>query len=99
MVQNDIEYIKNNLQKEDLSVMQQELLDCLGMESYMKLCDSFGGSNITVTTMETLRKSISKRKILEDRILYESGVLSLHQLAKTHNVCSSTAYKILKEER
>lgn len=99
MVQNDIEYIKNNLQKEDLSVMQQELYDCLGMEYYMKLCNSFSGATITVATMETLRKSIAKRKIREDRSLYESGVIGINKLAKIHNVSSTTVYNILKEER
>lgn len=96
MVQTDIEYIKNNLRKEDLSVMQQELCDCLGIEHYIELCDSFGGASITIATIETLRKAIVKRKIWEDRILYESGAVKIQQLAKMHNVCESTVYNILR---
>lgn len=99
MVLNDTEYIKNNLRRGDLSDTQQELYDCLGIEFYIKLCDSFGGANITVATMETLRKSIAKRKIREDRSLYESGGVKIQQLAKMHNVCKSTVYNILREER
>lgn len=99
MVQNDIEYIKNNLKKEDLSVRQQELCDCLGIDSYIELIHSFGGVTITVATMETLRKSIAIRKIREDRSLYESGAVKLQQLAKMYNVSSATVYNILKEER
>lgn len=99
MRQNDIEYIKNNIRREDLSIVQQELYDCLGIELYTELVCSFGGSNITVPTLETLRKAIAKRKIREDRSLYESGEIRIPQLAKLHNVCESTVYNILKEDK
>ncbi len=93
----ELRYINDNLRREDLSPAQQELYDYLGRERYIEFCESFGGISLVVSKLETLRKTIVKRQILEDMDLYESGKIGLKQLAKMHNVSSSTVYNILKE--
>lgn len=95
----ELRYIKDNLRREDLSPVQQDLYDVIGIEKYLELCDSFGGSAITLCKLETLRKTIAKRLILEDRDLYDSGMVRITQLAKIHSVCESTVYNILREGR
>ncbi len=93
----ELRYIKEHLRREDLSPVQQDLYDVLGAEQYLELCDHFGGSNITICKLETLRKTIAKRLILEDRKLYETGKVRIPQIAKMHNVSESTVYNILTE--
>lgn len=91
----ELRYINDNLRREDLSAVQKDLYDVLGVEKYLELCNSLGGSNITICKLETLRKTIAKRQILEDRELYDSGRIRIPHLAKIHNVCESTVYNIL----
>lgn len=91
----DLRYVKENLRRDDLSPIQQDLYDVLGIEQYLELCDHFGGSNITLCKLETLRKAIAKRLILEDRELYENGRVRIPQIAKMHNISESTVYNIL----
>lgn len=93
----DLRYIKDNLRREDLTPAQKEVYDILGVQKFLELCDYFGGGNITLCKLETLRKAIVKRDILKNRELYDSGRVRLNQIAKMHNVCISTVYKILKE--
>ena len=92
-----LEYVRNNLHRDDISPLQQDLYDFLGAERYIEFCDQFGGMNaFYVNKMETLRTAIAKRKILEDKDLYESKCISTKQLAMMHDVSISTVYNILK---
>ncbi len=95
-----IKYIKNNLCRDDLSSNQQELFDFLGAERYIEFCEEFGGTcSISVCKIDTIRKAIEKRKLIEDLDLYRSGCISIKQLAKMHQVSESTVYHILSEEK
>ncbi len=95
----DLRYIKENLRREDLSPVQRDVFDVLGIQKYLELCDSLGGSSFTLCKLETLKKSIARRRILEDRALYDSGTVRIPQLAKIHNVCETTVYNTLREGR
>lgn len=91
-----IQYIKNNLHRGDLSANQQDLFDFMGAERYVEFCEYFGGtSSLPVYKVETLKKAIEKRKLLEDLVLYRSGCVSIKQLAKMHQISESTVYHIL----
>ena len=99
MTIHDIEYIQDNLQKEDLSEWQQVLYDFLGAEKYVELCRQFGGiSTFSVNTIKTLEMTIKKRKIRADLDLYRSGDMSIKEIAIIHNVSQSTVYNMLAEE-
>lgn len=93
----DLRYIKEHLRREDLTPAQREVYDILGIQKYLELCDYFGGGNINLCKLDTLRKKIVKRCILEDKALYNSGSVRINQIANMHNVCRSTVYNILKE--
>lgn len=92
-----IKYIRNNLRRDDLSTVQQDLYDFMGAEKYIEFCDYFGGSHVFVYMIDTLKKAIEKRKLKEDLDLYKSGFANVKQLAKMHQVSDGTVYKLLSE--
>lgn len=95
-----MQYIKNNLRRDDLSANQQDLFDFLGTERYIEFCEYFGGtSSLPVYKIDTLKKAIEKRKLMEDLDIYRSGIVSIKQLAKMHQISESTVYHILSRSK
>lgn len=93
----ELRYINDNLRREDLSPAQQELYDYLGRERYIDFCSYFGGTNLSVYKLDTLKRRIGKRRLKEDLSLYRSGCVSLSQLARMYQITERTVYLILAE--
>ncbi len=93
---NKKDFIRENLREEDLSQEQQTLLEFLGMEKYLEMCERFGGASFSTVKLETLCCLSAKRKILENREVYRNMKLTNKQLAAMYGISLSTVYNIFK---
>ncbi len=99
IMNNDTEYLLDNLAIDDLPEKQKLLFEILGKEKYIQVCCMFGGSPICIPKEETLRVSIVKRKIRESKKLFQSGGITKEQLAMMYKVSTSTVYSIIREKK
>ncbi|MCM1539317.1 MAG: hypothetical protein NC254_13085 [bacterium] len=99
LMNNDAEYLLDDLTIDDIPEKQKLLFEILGQEKYIQVCCMFGGSQINIPKEETLRVNIVKRKIRESKELVRSGVLTIGQLAMMYKVSTSTVYGIVREKK
>ncbi len=88
-------FIRNRLKEDDLSPEQRGLFRLLGRDRYLDLCEELGRTAVSVAKLETLRRSIARRKIQENKKLYKSLKISKAQLAAMYGFSAKTVYNIL----
>ncbi len=90
----DKEYLLENLTIDDLGESQKLLFNIIGKERFVEMCLAFAGSSICI-----LNTAIAKRKIRESRGMYESGAVTMKQLAMRYKVSFSIVYGVLREKK
>ena len=83
------------LKYEDLDETQQELADCIGMESYKKLIANYAGENITVRMPDKLTLKIRNDLIRQE---YRGGA-GIRELAKKYRLSERTVRFLIAEEQ
>ena len=84
------DYIRDNLKKEDLSAEQRTLLNLLGIDIYLDMCEKYGGMTLYVAQLDNLG-------LLENKDLYKQMHMTKKQLAAMYGLSLATIFKIMKE--
>ncbi len=91
------DYIRDNLKKEDLSAEQRTLLDLLGIDIYLDMCEKYGGMTLYVAQLENLGRQLAIKDLLENKDLYKQLHMTKKQLAAMYGLSLATIFKIMKE--
>ena len=78
----------------DLSENHKGYARTIGMQSLLKLCEEYGGTQIYIPKPEELRRNTIYRLIEED--YNKNNNVSLSSLAKKYSVSESTVYRIVR---
>ena len=95
----DKEYLLENLTIDDLEESQKLLFNIIGKERFVEMCLAFAGNSICIPKENTLNTAIAKRKIREGRGMFESGAVTMKQLAMRYKVSLSIVYSVLREKK
>lgn len=87
-------YVKTHLTIDFLAPQHQEVAEIIGMESYIKLCDTLGGTEIYVPTMKKIFMNYISQKVRESKDLFTPT-----QLARMYGISVGSVYKILSKDR
>lgn len=90
-------FISENLRAEDLSMESQAMLELIGRDRYIEMCEKLGGSTVVIPKVETLNCISAKRAILENADTYKSMGITNNQLAAMYGISTSSVYNILKK--
>lgn len=71
----------------------QMIVDCIGAEEFEKLIHEFGGTQLYIPTMKEVKKNEVYQKVRE-----QSGMFSVSELARIHNISTCTVYRILRNQ-
>jgi len=78
------------IERDDLSEAMQEIADCIGMESLLKLMKTYGGSFIYISTLASARKCARDRAIRQ-KLRKGAGY---HEVALEYGLSDSWVRKI-----
>ncbi len=83
----------NQITRDELPDEQREIAECIGMESYRKLVEQFGGSHIYVQKADTLTKNARNQRI---KFLYNGN--NIAYLSMLFNLSESRIRHILSNQ-
>lgn len=78
---------------DDLQEQHKPIAKCLGMESFLKLVEEYGGSSIYIPQAKEVVKMRIYRMISE-----EFDGTNIKQLANKYKVSESTVYNVVREQ-
>lgn len=81
------------LKLKDIPEQYFEMAEFLGVETFIKFCDYFGGSHIYIPKLKTLINIIRDREII---ILFRNGT-SIRTISRKYNITENRVRKIIKE--
>ena len=87
------EDITKGLELEDLQEQHREIAESVGMDCFLELVKTFGGSAIYIPQMREVTKMRVYRKIAE-----EFDGTNIKALASKYEVSESTVYNVVREQ-
>ena len=82
----------DNIRLEDLDEKYRHCASVIGIDSFVALCEKTGGIPIYPPNIDTLLKSDTYKRVIED---HKKGV-SVQNLSKTYKISVSTIYNLIK---
>ncbi len=79
----------------DLEERHREIAEAIGLDNFLKLCETCGGNQYPLPGVQWFLLRIAKRKILER--YSQDKTLTAKQLAEMYGVSVSAAYNYMKE--
>ncbi|MGL5711564.1 MAG: Mor transcription activator family protein [Paraclostridium sp.] len=79
----------------DIPEQYQDVVEFLGIDTFIDFCNYFGGSNMYIPTLKTLENTTRNKNILCE---FKQGS-TIKALAKKYNLTSNGIRKILKNPR
>lgn len=77
----------------DLDETQKDIAFLIGLESYKKMVERYGGSDVYIQKSSTITRHIRDKKIMD---MYSKG-FSIHDICSSLNLSESTVRYIIKE--
>lgn len=87
------EELIKGLELDDLQEQHREIAESVGMDSFLELVKTFGGSAIYIPQMREVTKMRVYRKIAE-----EFDGTNIKALASKYEVSESTVYNVVREQ-
>lgn len=87
--------IRNQIKIQDLEPRHQEIANVIGLDSFLELCEGFGGGNFSSLAPKSLLNLIARRKVLESHS--QDKTLTGKQLAEMYGISVSSAYNYMKK--
>lgn len=87
------EDLTRELELDDLQEQHREIAECIGMDSFLALVKTFGGSSIYIPQMREAAKMRIYRKISK-----EFDGKNIKALANKYEVSESTVYNVVREQ-
>ncbi|SHH41947.1 Mor transcription activator family protein [Tepidibacter thalassicus] len=84
--------MKNTLKLEDIPVSYRDIADTVGVDSFIKLCKRFGGTNMYVPTPRSVFKPIRDANIKK-----EFNGSNYRELSLKYGICETQIRKILSK--
>lgn len=88
MDKNNIPIDKNKLREE-----QQLIAECIGLEGYRKLAESYGGGTIYIAKLDTFYAKVRNQRIVDD---FQSGA-KVKELAEKYGLTETWIMMIIWE--
>ncbi len=86
------EFLKE-LTYDDLDEEQKELADCIGIDNYKSLINTYGGTNINIRLPETICINIRNKKICSE---FDGG--NYNNLAKKYRLSAVSVRRIISAQ-
>ena len=84
----------NDIELSDLDGEQLELAECIGIDAYRALAQTYGASSIYIAKIDSIFKDERDR-----RIRREYNGCNAHALALKYNLADNTVHKIVRGEK
>lgn len=84
----------NDIEMTDLEGEQREIAECIGIDAYRTLAQTYGGSSIYIAKTASILKDERDR-----RIRREYNGCNAHALAIKYDLADNTVHKIVRGEK